>query len=88
MAARTDPALRDALAGPQEVLDEHCRTVIAQLVGSQGDDNDVAIGLELSIRFMRGAAVALMLGEHQDTRDEIHHQWQRLVAPYFAFVVS
>ena len=83
MAARTDSVLSDALARPQEVLDAHCREALAHLVGASSDDADFAMGVELSIRFMRGSAITAMLGERPEDH-EIRRRWQRLVAPYFA----
>lgn len=83
MAARTDPVLREEFLETQQRLDAHCREVVAQLLGASVDDSDFAMGLELSIRFMRGAASTAMLGEGAEIDDKVHQEWQRLVAPYF-----
>ena len=83
MAARTDPVLSQALAEPQKILDAHCRDVIAKIIGDAGDNADSAMAVELSIRFLRGAAVGAMLGERPEAHDEIRREWQRLIAPRF-----
>lgn len=88
MAARTDQVLRDALAEPQKLLDAQCRNVAAQLLGTSVDNTDFVIGLELSIRFMRGAASTVMFGERPEIDDKVHHEWQRLVTPYFVSCAS
>lgn len=84
MAARTDSVLREEFVEPQQRLDAHCRDVVARLLGASVDDTDFAIGLELSIRFMRGAASTVMFGERSEIDDKVHQEWQRLVTPYFA----
>src|SRR5699024_86347 len=84
MAARTEPVLREEVLEPQQRLDAHCREVVARLLGASVDDSDFVMGLELSIRFMRGAASTAMLGERSEVDDKVHQEWQRLVAPYFA----
>ncbi|MTD52590.1 TetR/AcrR family transcriptional regulator [Amycolatopsis pithecellobii] len=87
MAARTDPALREALAESQNRLDALCRTaarnVAGHIDGGAIDDTTFGMGIELTIRYMRGAAGMLLLDDNAGGHDEIYREWQRLVAPYF-----
>lgn len=86
-AARTDAGLRDALAESQKRMDAVCRVaarnVVSQIEGASIDDADFGMGLELTIRYMRGAASAVMLGKNPEDHDAVYQEWQRIVAPYF-----
>lgn len=87
VAARTDEALREALVASQERLDASCRAVARkiarQLDGAAIDDTTFDTGLELTIRYLRGAAGTTMLSKNPERHDDLHREWQRIVAPYF-----
>lgn len=91
-AARTDPVLRDALVEHQKRLDARCRAAAAELLGAPVDDADFDMGLELTIRYMRGAATMAMPSESSGTtgegHDEVYQDLRRIVAPYVAGAVG
>jgi AcrR family transcriptional regulator len=83
-ASRTDPVLRYALVEPQKRLDACWRAVATELLGASSDDTDFGMGLELTIRYMRGVASMAMLSEHTvEGHDEVYQEWRRIMAPYF-----
>lgn len=81
MAARTDPVLAQALAEPQKRLDAQCRRVLTEFADASSAGPDLAAVLELTIRQMRGAALAMIMGEPPTRREALNLEWQRLIAP-------
>jgi AcrR family transcriptional regulator len=80
-AARTDPLLRDVLAKNQRRIGERLINAVAGRLGFVKDDPVFLTAMELTWRFMWGAASSASIATDTAGQDYIVAQWGELITP-------
>lgn len=82
-AARTDLELQDSLYSAERLLGEQFRGIGSEMFGIEADDDRFIVAFELTLQFMRGAAVTMILKHDVADQQRLIAEWRTLVSPMF-----
>ncbi len=82
-AARTDRDLHAALVVQERAFGEWGRQTGADMFGVEPTDPSFVTALELTIVFMRGAALTSIISSKGNDRERLITEWRELVSPLF-----
>ncbi|WP_290852179.1 TetR/AcrR family transcriptional regulator [Gordonia sp. (in: high G+C Gram-positive bacteria)] len=81
MAARTEPALREALQPGAHRLFAELRQTLAPFVGDVDDEQEVVVFLDGLLSLLRGLAIGAVLRDRPDREKQVLATWLAAFAP-------